>query len=161
MQMGENFRGNSMRAVLCFFAAMLAAGPTFASGGLSCEVEDKAVKLLVESGVTRGMGGPVFNFRGTLEVLDEAVAGDFRRISFDQAHLPQYWLDGDELRLLLYREREGDKPHGYVHFVIETKSVDEGSYEGTYGLTVFDTTGDTTGEGKTVAHEGAVSCMVE
>jgi hypothetical protein len=150
-----------MRGVLCLLVATLAAGPALAAGGLSCEAKDKAVKFSVESGVTHGMGGPVFNFRGTLEVLDKAVAKDLRKISFSQAELTQYWLDADDLRLLLYRERTGDKPHGYVSIEIKTKSVDEGSYRGRYGLTVFDTTEGSEGEGKMINHEGKVSCMAE
>ena len=47
--------------------------PRPASGGLSCSLEDQSVRIAIESGVTRGMGGPVFNFRGTLEILDKAV----------------------------------------------------------------------------------------
>lgn len=151
-----------MRAVFCLLGAMLAAGPALASGGLSCAVEDKAVKLLAEGGVTRGMGGSVSSFQGDLEILDEAVAADLRKISFERSQLAQYWLDGDELRLLLYRERKAAAPHAYVQIVIRTSSGEEGSYRGSYALTVFATAGDTPGEGgKTVAHEGGVSCMVE
>lgn len=150
-----------MRAVFCLFGTMLAASPALASGGLSCEVKDEAVRFQAEGGVTRGMGGAVFSFRGDLEIRDKAVAADLRKISFERSHLAQYWLDGDELRLLLYKEREGDVPHGYVEIVVRTTSDEEGSYRGSYALTAFDMTGDTSGMGKTVTREGAVSCFVE
>ena len=129
--------------VITALAAMVV--PAAASGGLSCSLEDQSVRIAIESGVTRGMGGPVFNFRGTLEILDKAVAEDLRKTEFDGRHLPQYWLSERALQLHLYREREGDKPHGYVDLVIETQAGDdEGLYGGSYRLTVFDTSGCTT-----------------
>lgn len=143
---------------ICLLAGVVQAT---ASGGLSCETDDKAVKFLVESGITRGMGGPLFNFRGTLEVKDKRVAADLRKTEFAQPHVPQYWLDGKNLKLLIYREREGDKPHGYVELAIETKAVDEGTYNGPYRLTVFDMTDDNSGEGKTFEFKGKTSCFVE
>lgn len=142
----------------CLLAGVVQAA---ASGGLSCETDDKAVKFLVESGVTRGMGGPLFNFRGTLEVKNKKVAADLRKTEFAQQHVAQYWLDGKSLKLLVYREREGDKPHGYVELTIETKTVDEGIYDGPYRLQVFDMTDDSSGEGKTFEFKGKTSCFVE
>lgn len=150
-----------MRLVLC--AGLFIAGvvPAFASGGLSCEAEDGSAKIAVESGVTRGMGSPVFNFRGSAEVSDKTIAEDLRTTTFTDEHLAQYWLDSEDLRLVLYREREGDKPHGYVEITVLTKAEgDEGSYAGTYALTVFDGTGDDP-EGKTVKFEGKIGCFVE
>lgn len=149
-----------MRIVFAGIFSLMAAGSAFASGGLSCEADDAKAKFLIESGVTHGMGGPVFNFRGTIEALDKAVAEDLRKIEVSDKHLAQYWLDRDELRLLVYRERtEGD--HGYIELTIRTKAVDEGSYEGRYELEVFDTRGDTSAEGKTVKAEGKVGCFAE
>jgi hypothetical protein len=44
---------------------------------------------------------------------------------------------------VLYRERAGDKPHGYIEITVLTKSQgDEGGYAGIYTLTAFDGTGD-------------------
>lgn len=148
---------------LLMIGVCLSAGVAHAaaSGGLSCETDDKAVKFLVESGVTRGMGGPLFNFRGALEVKDKKVAADLRKIEFGQQHVPQYWLDNKSLKLLVYREREGDKPHGYVELTIETKAVDEGTYNGSYQLTVFDTADDPSAEGKTFEFKGKVGCFAE
>src|SRR5690606_28354637 len=117
------------------------------SGGLSCEAKDEHVALAIDSGVTRGMGNPVFNFRGTLEIADPAVAEDLASTAFEGGHLAQYWSDGDSLKLRLYRERDGDAAHGYVELVIETApGGDDGSFEGQYRLTVFDMTGDVSGE---------------
>ncbi len=49
-----------------------------ASGGLQCTAEDDFAVVTIESGVTRGMGGPVFNFRATSVIRDEKVAGDLQ-----------------------------------------------------------------------------------
>ncbi len=143
-------------------AALLAAVPSGAqaSGGLSCTAEDDFAVISIESGVTRGMGGPVFNLRATSVIRDDRVAGDLRNMTFDGEHLAQYWLDGEELRLLLYRER-AEGAHGYVEIEVRTTTDEEGLYKGSYDLTAFDTTGDTTGEGRTVEGDGAVVCFVE
>jgi hypothetical protein len=148
----------SMVVVACKLAATV---PAMASGGLGCNAEDQSVKLLIESGVTRGMGSPIFNFRARLEILGKNVAEDLRKIEFSQEHVAQYWLDAQSLKLLLYRERDAGKPHGLVELTIDTRADDEGSYVGPYRLTVFDTAGDTTGEGKTVNLEGKADCFAE
>jgi hypothetical protein len=138
------------------------AGPAFASGGLSCETEGAPAKIEIRSGVTRGMGDPVFDFRASAEISDNSVAEDLRKTDFEGAHLPQYWMDGQDLRLVLYREREGDMPHGYIQITIRAQaSGDEGTFAGSYELTAFDMTGATDGEGKTVDLEGSISCFVE
>jgi len=110
--------------------------------------------------MTRGMGSPVFNFRGTVEIKSKDVAADLRTVEFDGAHLAQYWSEDDQLNLVIYREREGDKPHGYVQIVIRTKGDEEG-LNGRYDLTVFDGVDDATPEGKTYTASGKVECMVE
>ena len=77
--------------------------------GISCGANDAAVKLTSrELASLAGMGSPVFDLRGEIEILDRPVAEDLRKVSFDDAHLAQYWLDGEELRLIVYREREAD-----------------------------------------------------
>jgi hypothetical protein len=153
-----------MRTTLTILV-MLACQPAFASGGLHCSTDADGVTFEVGGGVTRGMGGPLFSFEGTLEIADKAVATDPGRTEFAREHVAQYWLDGEDLRLLLYREREGDKPHGYVELTITTKARPgddgEGMYDGRYALSVFDTTEENGGEGVTVSREGAVECSAE
>ncbi|MBX3574647.1 MAG: hypothetical protein KF694_20045 [Mesorhizobium sp.] len=110
--------------------------------------------------MTRGMGSPVFNFRGTVEIKSKDVAADLRKVEFDGAHLAQYWSEDDQLNLVIYREREGDKPHGYVQIIIRTKGDEEG-LNGGYELTVFDGVDNATPEGKTYTAGGEVECIVE
>ncbi|MDP3896566.1 MAG: hypothetical protein Q8Q62_07810 [Mesorhizobium sp.] len=131
-----------------------------ASGGFGCDADDKNVSFLFESGVTRGMGSPVFNFRGNVEIKAKEVAADLRRLEFDGAHLAQYWSEDGQLNLVIYREREGDKPHGYVQVVIRTKGDEEG-LSGSYELTAFDGVNDATPEGRTYSASGKVECIME
>ena len=131
-----------------------------ASGGFGCDAKDENVEFLFESGVTRGMGSPVFNFRGTVEIKAKEVADDLRNMEFDGAHLAQYWSEDGQLNLVIYREREGDKPHGYVQVVIRTKGDEEG-LNGGYELTVFDGVDDATPEGKSYTASGKVECIME
>jgi hypothetical protein len=153
-----------MRFLTTCVALFLMSGNALASGGLSCDSEEDApARIVIEAGMTRGMGSPIFSFKGSVTIADPAVAEDLRKLEFDQQHVPQYWLDMTSLKLRLYREREGDKPHGYVDITIHTQPRDseEGTYGGGYTLEVFDMTGDTTGEGKTVKLEGPMSCFLE
>jgi hypothetical protein len=147
-----------MRLAIIVAALLSAAGSAAASGGLSCEIEDKSARIAIMSGVTHGMGSPVFNFKGALEILDSAVTDDLRKAEFDG--LTQYWLDGQDLRLWLYRERAADKPHGYVELTILTQvgEDDEGVYSGSYKLAVSDYSTD---EGQNWNFEGPISCFVE
>ena len=146
-------------AIALMFSLPLTSG-ALASGGFGCDADDANVAFLFESGVTRGMGSPVFNFRGEATVKSGEVAEDLRTTSFDGAHLAQYWSEDGQLNLVIYRERDGDKPHGYVQIVIRTKGDEEG-HSGSYELTVFDGVSDATPEGKTYSASGKVECILE
>lgn len=139
------------------------AGEALASGGINCEAKDAAVAFDLGGGVTHGMGAPLFSFNGVLKVNDQTVAEDLAETTFALDHVAQYWLDGEELKLRLYRERDGSKPHGYVELGIVTTAKPgddgEGVYDGDYTLNVFDTSNND--EGVTVTREGKVSCFVE
>ena len=143
----------------------LACQPAMASGGLNCSADAGGVTFDLSGGVTRGMGAPLFAFDGKLEARIKGVAADLGRTTFTRDHVAQYWLDGEELRLVLYREREGSQPHGYVQLSLESKARggddDEGSYEGRYALTFFDSVDENNMEGLTVNREGDVACFAE
>jgi len=154
-----------MRRGIVTVLVVLASQPAFASGGINCSADAGGVTFDVGGDVTHGMGGPLFSFEGTVEIADKAVAADLGKTAFAREHVAQYWLDGEELRLLLYREREGDKPHGYVELTILTKArpgdEGEGFYDGRYELTVFDMTDENGGEGVTAKRDGEVACSAE
>ena len=144
-------------------AAMLAlsAGGASASGGLSCEGKHDVAALSFDGGVTRGMGGALFSFDGGVEVSDETIAQDLRNTVFEREQVAQYWLDGEILRLVLYKERE-DGPHGYVEATILTDAVEpHAEYAGTYSIEFYDMTDAGDGEARTATFEGSITCSVE
>lgn len=135
-------------------------GAALASGGLWCDVEDGAVKFHVGAGVTRGMGGPTFNFGGEIEMLGDKIAPDLRKTTFEDSNLAQYWLDDKELRLLVYHEREIGQTVASVTLTILTRASDEGVYDGTYALAVDDPRVNP-GEYEPMEFDGKISCGVE
>lgn len=137
------------------------ASTAFASGGIWCNVDDSAVTFDVGAGVTRGMGGPTFNFRGDLEIKARPVGDGLRKTMFEDANLTQYWLDNKELRLNIYHEQEVAKTFSSVELTILTRASDEGVYDGQYRLAVYDSAADTDKDGKTADLTGKVSCGAE
>lgn len=136
-------------------------GTALASGGLDCMADDPKVAFMLHGGVTRGMGGPLFQFEGNLEIKDKTVAEDLRKLTFAREHVAQYWFDADDLRLGIYREREGDKVFGSVELVVKTvRGHDEGSMTGTYELSVFDGVADGA-DPKETKFSGGVGCFTE
>lgn len=150
-----------VRNGLAATALLFAAVPAMASGGLSCEGEDNQAKVFVESGMGRSILGSFLNFQGRIEFSDASLAADLRTMDIRREDLAENWLDNKTLKLHIYRERTGDLPHGYVDLVINTWIKEEGSYDGSFVLTAFDTTNDASAEGKTVSVQGKVSCFVE
>ncbi|MES0212367.1 hypothetical protein NKJ93_25315 [Mesorhizobium sp. M0028] len=147
-----------MRAIICAATLLSSVGAALASGGIWCSAEDAAVKFEVDAGVTRGMGGPTFNFRGELEILGRPVGDSLRKTVFEDQNLTQYWLDNKELRLLVYHERQVENAYGYVELVILTKASDEGVFDGRYLLAIYDVTADAEKDGKPAELTGKVSC---
>ncbi|RWN25863.1 hypothetical protein [Mesorhizobium sp.] len=150
-----------MRTIFCVTTLLLSAGTAFATGGIWCSAEDAAVKFEVEAGVTRGMGGPTFNFRGDLEIFGRPVDDGLRKSVFEDSNLTQYWLDGKELRLLVYREHEVANTYSSVELTILTKVSEEGVYDGRYSLAIYDGTAAADKDGKPVELTGKVSCGAE
>lgn len=150
-------------SALAFF--VLASAPAFASASLSCEASDKTVKLTIEAGISRGVGDDFFSFKGELEILSPGASKDFRKVEFVKENLTQRWLDNRNLKLKIYRERQGE-PHGYVDVVIEAwpkKDSDDIEFRGGYVLTIFDMSVKDMGvkkdgEGKTTILKGRVTC---
>lgn len=150
-----------MRLVVLLACMTATAGPALASGALWCDADDGKAVFSIQAGITRGLGNPLFSFQGELEVKDKSVAEDLRKSTFEMGNLTQHWLDAEDMRLQLYRERPGDGPGGEVELLILAKAIDEATFEGTYTLTVSDMTGVTSGEAKRWEAKGKVSCGAE
>lgn len=148
-----------MRLFIASAIFIVLGGSAQATGGISCAAEERAARVALDAGVTSGMGAPIFAFAGKTEIRDERVPADLRTTDFAREHVAQYWLDGRELKLLLYHKREGAAEHGYVEATITTRGDGAGTYKGDYALTAY-TVGQS-GEGTTISLRGKISCEVE
>ena len=122
-------------------AAALLAVPAAASatGGLGCGIDDKNVKLDFEAVFSYSDIGGLFQIRGELTVKDVRVYKTLKTFALDGSELKQQWFRGDDLKLMIYRETEGEGvPHASVKLIIEaTKPPEEDfGYSGKYTLTI-------------------------
>lgn len=147
-----------MQAFTLAMLAVFAAGPAAASAGFWCEADDDALVLSVEGGLSRGLPGPPFNLSGSLAVKKPGAPVAFRDVALIGDDLAQSWFDADEIRLQIYREREGGS-FASVDLVIETMidPEDELTYAGTYTLVTSEMT-EGASEGTAVTATGAVTC---
>ncbi len=145
-----------MRILIAVSTLLVACGPSLASGGANCTTLGDGPRVEINAGITRGMGSPVFSLDATAVLGDSRVAEDLRNSKFSREQLAQYWLDGENLRFVLYRERTGDK-FGSVEVTVETKATgDDGIYGGTWRASVSETDA-----GEPATFEGNITCMVE
>jgi hypothetical protein len=151
--------GTARRMLLAATAALIAVAPAHTTGGFGCSASDADVSFDLDALTTRGMGFPVLTFDGSGEIRNESIAPDLRQIAFETRHLAQYWAEDEELKLFVYREREGELPYGHIQLIVRTKWTDDGGATGRYDLQVLDMTGDTTGDGKALSIQGDVSCV--
>lgn len=122
-------------------AAALLTVPAAASatGGLGCGIDDKNVKLDLEALFSYSDIGGLFQIRGELEVKDARAYKALQKFALDGSELKQQWFRGDDLKLMIYRETEGDGvPHASVKLIIEaTKPPEEDfGYSGKYALAI-------------------------
>lgn len=151
----------SMRLwMLAAVLASLAASPAAATGSFSCSADDKNVSFEADAAFSYGLGQPFNNFRSALEVKTPGAAPDLARMELDGLALTHHWLYGKELKLRLYREREGDV-HGSVELILEARqsAAEETVYSGRYQLIVFEA-GAGGGKGREHAYKGKVACSV-
>ena len=152
----------SILAATSLLAGLAATRPASASGGLACNAGEKAIAFSVEGGVSHGMAGSLFNLSGDLRVSHASVAQHMRQTTFALQHVAQYWLDGRELRLTLYREGGEGEPHGFVRVDVRTGAQgdpEDGAYAGRFFVTLLDANGRSDpGEFRA---EGRIECFVE
>lgn len=142
-------------------AALIAgAAPAAATATLSCEVDDKSVKLDVQASVAHGMGEALTGFRGEIGVRLKRAPVDLGTLSLDPEHLTHSWIHGREVRLRLFRERGGGA-QGSVELVLETRSRggDDSSFVGRYSLAV-DVLRPGAGEVTTLKAQGRATCSL-
>lgn len=149
---------------LIVLAALLASTQTaFATGGFSCSIDDKVVNFETTAVVSHGVGEQIPQIKAELEIRTPGTPDDLHKLDLSKSVTQKWYYDRD-LKLRFYREREGDKAHGYVELVIQArrkKSGDETSYSGNYILTVHDLGSAGGSEGKTTTRRGRVACSGE
>ncbi|PTM98363.1 hypothetical protein [Mycoplana dimorpha] len=139
---------------LAFLSSTTAARAT---GSLGCSIDDGNLRLEVESAVGHGNGAPLLNFRGELALPALIAPKGLEKTTLDRSNLPQNWLHGDELRLLVYVETTGDLPFASAEIVMMTKArEDQITYDGDYLLRLFTAAGD----GEVTEKRGKVRCSV-
>lgn len=142
---------------LALLVSTATAGSASASGGLNCRARDGSVDLELRSGVSRGLGGALFQFKAELRLKAKGIAPDLAKTAFAQENIAHSWVVGREARLLLYREREGSAPHGYVQITLLTRAKPESmEAAGTYEVTVFDAGEGGDGAGR--SFKGRANC---
>ena len=154
---------DSMRILAATLAILaLVPRPALATGGFSCSVADRNLKLNAEGAFSHGAGAGVVNFGGSLEVLAKAAPEDLRKLDLAQEHLTQRWLSAKDLRLLVYRERSGSGPHGSVELILQTirRGGEEAPYRGSYVLNIYFLSADGSSEGRTITLRGPAECVV-
>lgn len=156
------FGGFHMRHVLAAAAVLIgfSAGSAFATGNLGCAIDDATMDLNIESVITHGLGEPIVSLRGELKLKDRAASDLFGVTEFDGTHVAQYWLEGTDLRLLVYRDLDAKTAHGSAELTIKTQAIDdEGGFEGRYRLSVFYKLDGDAGDGHTIERDGKIGCF--
>ncbi len=147
------------RRILALAAlAFLSLAPAHATGGISCEAEDRSAKFTIGSPIGRSTGGAFFQFEGELEVRAANVAEDFKKVAFTKEHLTQSWFDARDLKMHVHFERSGE-PHGTIDLTVEARgNANAETWRGRYVLSIGETVN---GEFRTRRLTGRVSCSIE
>lgn len=118
---------------LIILAALLASTATAsATGGFTCSIDDKAVNFEAMAVVSHGVGEQIPQIKAELEIRAPGTPDDLRKIDLSESVTQKWYYDRD-LKLRFYRDREGEKAHGYVELVIQArrkKGEDETDYVG-------------------------------
>lgn len=144
-----------MRCVVSVALLVLSAGRVFASGGAWCDVDDDKVELGIQAALTRASGAP-FSVEGKLVLRDAGAPALWKETAFSQPDLAQFWFDGAELRLLLYKENDGEPFSNLKVEIRATAGDDEESYDGTYAVSVYGAD-----DGESYELEGSATCSAE
>ncbi|UVC09657.1 hypothetical protein IHQ71_03280 [Rhizobium sp. TH2] len=141
--------------------AIIACTPAtaFATGGLGCSIDDGNVNLTFESIFSYSDIGGLFQIRGELESKDKRTEKTLRKFTLDGSELKQQWFRGNDLKLMIYRETEGDGvPFASVKLIIEANKPpeEEFEYSGKYALTIEPATEGS--ESKAFTVEGKITC---
>ena len=145
----------------CLLAAAVLGLPGIASatGSLGCSIDDKNLNFVYEGLFSYSDIGGLFQIRGEMETKDKRAHKTLKKLTLDGTELKQQWTRNKDLKLMIYRETEGDGvPFASVKLIIEaTQPPDEDfAYAGKYELTIQPAPED--GGGDAITVEGKVEC---
>lgn len=106
------------RPVLAASILLSMTGGADATGGLSCDAEDRSMSFGAEFTVSRSLSSRLVGFEAQLEVRLDHAPDDMKLLRFDEADLVHHWLHDRDIKLKFLRERERE-PYGYVELVID------------------------------------------
>lgn len=143
-------------------AAVLAGLPTAASatGNLDCGIDDANLKFDFSALFGHGVVSPLMQGHARFESENPAIAEPLRLFESDGTFLVQQWFEGRDLKLMFYRETEGEGvPFASIKLKIDAlQPPDEDfGYVGKYQLVIQPPIKD--GEtSEPVTLEGDVGC---
>ncbi|GAB3003410.1 hypothetical protein [Mycobacterium bourgelatii] len=133
-----------------------APGTAHATGGLACSIDDDNLKLDF-NGVYSHSIPKIHAVGGEFQSKLPRTPKSLQQFALDSSDLLQQWWQDNDLKLLIYRETQGDDPFASVQLVIQTNgtSNEELSYAGNYRLKLW----GASDSGQTpVTAEGKVAC---
>ena len=129
-----------------------------ATGGFWCKAEDGTLTFSVSAAAPR-TGGPLFNVKGALRIVDLTVPKDLRAFDLKRGDLAQHWLDGSEggsLKLHFQRNNPAGASLEELRLIVDAPRVDEGQFEGRYTLAIR-----RKGSADPFEASGSVSCSAD
>lgn len=113
----------------------LAPGTALATGGLACSIDDNNLRLDF-NGVYSHSIPKIHAVSGQFQSKDARTPKSLQQFALDSSDLLQQWWQGNDLKLLIYRETQGEDPFASVELIIEATSPsnDESRYDGNYRL---------------------------
>jgi len=141
--------------------ALTLAVPAHASRTLHCSIVDKSLTLVMEGTISDNAGEGLVSVRGDLKPLIPALSSGFGPFVLERALVTQFWFNGEELKLRLYRETKGE-PQETLDLLFETRQEkrDRTAYSGLYQGKVSSFGAATGPAAKETAFKGRVDCQI-
>lgn len=141
--------------------SLAGALPAAATGTLDCMADADGTAINLHGIVPYSSAAPLIQVEAEISTTLQGVSADLGNTMFGTEHNSQYWLDGETLNVLFYRERAGDGPFGATTLVIKTtrgKGDEEGTYSGSYDIEGYEVPASG-GEAIIVHQTGAIDCF--
>jgi hypothetical protein len=130
-------------------AVALAALPTAASADATFDCSGSSGPFHVATTVAIGAvpADSIGAARGTVDIKTRPLPPDLTTVALTRTDLVHHWVEGDQVNLHFYRERNGNEPSGFVEVVLTTRRTGKSDedYSGRFRMKVsfLRKTGDT------------------